>query len=48
MVSLSLTSYSAVLPKEEEMNSSVQPAVPAKYITCVIRQGLKKLTEVKL
>lgn len=45
---LSLTSYSAVRLKEEEMNFSRQPAVPAKYITCVIRGELKKLKEVKL
>lgn len=47
-LSLSLTSDSAVLLKEEEMNSSEQPADPAKYITCVIRREPKKLTEAKL
>lgn len=45
---LSPTSCSAVRLKEEEMNSSQQPAVPAKCITCVIRGEPKKLKEVKL
>lgn len=45
---LPVTSYSAVLWLEEEMNSSEQSTAPAKYITCVIRSEMPKLKEVRL